>query len=112
MLYFAYGSNMDFEQMRKRCPSAITITKALLPDYRLAFTRFADSRGGGVADIVPSDDDVVEGVTYDIRDDDAASLDGHEGVSENCYRRMQVRVTLPAGEIIEMLFFHFFQVFF
>ena len=109
MLYFAYGSNMDFEQMRKRCPSAITITKAFLPNYRLAFTRFADSRGGGVADIVPSDGAAVEGVTYDISDEDVANLDCHEGVSEECYRRLQVRVTLPAGEIIEVFTYKAFE---
>lgn len=102
MLYFAYGSNMDFGQMRKRCPSAITITTASLRHHRLAFTRFAESRGGGVADIVPSDGDVVEGVIYEIKDDDAKRLDGYEGIGENYYQRLQVRPTLHAGEVIEV----------
>ena len=94
---------MDFEQMRKRCPSAITISTAKLPNHRLAFTRFAESRGGGVADIVPCEGDAVEGVIYEISDDDTARLDGYEGVAKDYYRRLQVRVTLPAGEIIEVL---------
>lgn len=103
MLYFAYGSNMDFGQMRKRCPSAITISTASLPDHQLAFTRFAESRRGGVADIVPCEGASVEGVIYEISDDDAAGLDGYEGVAEHSYKRLQVRITLPAGEIIEVL---------
>ena len=101
MLYFAYGSNMDFGQMRKRCPSAITITRASLLGHRLAFTRFSEERQGGVADAVQDRGSVVEGVVYEISDDDAARLDKCEGVSENCYKRIQVRITLPAGEIIE-----------
>ena len=102
MLYFAYGSNMDFGQMRKRCPSAITITTAKLPDHRLAFTRFAERRGGGVADIVPCQGDAVEGVIYEISEQDTARLDNYEGVAENYYKRLQVMATLPAGEVIEV----------
>ena len=30
MIYFAYGSNLDFTQMRKRCPSAQFIATARL----------------------------------------------------------------------------------
>ncbi|MBN1592074.1 MAG: gamma-glutamylcyclotransferase [Candidatus Coatesbacteria bacterium] len=102
MLYFAYGSNMDFEQMRKRCPSTITITKASLLNHRLAFTRFSDIRNGGVADVIPSETELVEGVTYDISDEDTVKLDVFENVAEGFYSRMDVRVTLPAGEIIEV----------
>lgn len=109
MLYFAYGSNMDFRQMRERCPSAITVTTAKLPNHRLAFTRVAESRGGGVADIVPSVGDVVEGVIYEISDDDATRLDDHEGVATNCYRRTHVNLTLPADEVIEAYTYKAFE---
>jgi len=101
MFYFAYGSNLDFEQMRKRCPSAVTISRATLPDHRLAFTRFSEARSGGVADIVPSPADRVQGALYDITEEDAARLDGFEGVSDGCYERITVKVTLLAGEVVE-----------
>ena len=39
MIYFAYGSNLDFVQMRSRCPSAQFVAVAKLPDHQLAFTR-------------------------------------------------------------------------
>ena len=56
MLYFAYGSNMLFDQMRERCPSSTFVCAAALDGYRLAFTRKATGanspwRGFGVADI-------------------------------------------------------------
>jgi hypothetical protein len=42
MLYFAYGSNMNWQQMQDRCPSARFFGVALLPDHKLAFTRESD----------------------------------------------------------------------
>ena len=101
MFYFAYGSNLEFEQMRKRCPSAVTISMAVLPEHRLAFTRFSEKRNGGVADIVSSQADEVQGALYDITDDDAVRLDEFEGVSDGCYERIAVKITLRAGEVLE-----------
>ena len=36
-LYFAYGSNMNLDQMDFRCPAAKAIGVVRLEDYRLAF---------------------------------------------------------------------------
>ena len=35
--YFAYGSNLHHEQMKKRCPNCRYIRKYILRDYQLAF---------------------------------------------------------------------------
>ncbi|MDY0002073.1 MAG: gamma-glutamylcyclotransferase family protein [Polyangia bacterium] len=37
VLYFAYGSNLDQAQMRRRCPTAAPIGPATLDGWRLAF---------------------------------------------------------------------------
>lgn len=79
MLYFAYGSNMDADQMKCRCPSAEFKCRAKLPDHRLAFTRKSSNRGCGVADVVPDEDKDVWGVVYDIDEQDVACLDRCEG---------------------------------
>ena len=34
--YFAYGSNMNLEQMKYRCPAAEVVENVRLEDYRLA----------------------------------------------------------------------------
>ena len=39
MLYSAYGSMMDFREMRQRCPSAQFVAVAKLLDHLLQFTR-------------------------------------------------------------------------
>ena len=73
-LYFAYGMNTNVEQMSVRCPTAMPMGKAILPDYRLEFKSYAT--------IVPSSGDTVEGVLWSITDADEASLDLLEGYPE------------------------------
>ena len=52
-LYFAYGSNLNEEQVFRRCPGARCYGPCTLPDYRLVFD--------GVADIIPARGAAVEG---------------------------------------------------
>lgn len=87
-LYFAYGSNLDPEQMRERCPGSSPIGPALLADHRLAFTHFSKRWQGGTADLIARPDRVVWGVTYDLGDDDLERLDRFEGG----YERIRLRV--------------------
>ena len=103
MLYFAYGSNMDPDQMKCRCPSAEFKCRAKLPEHRLAFTRKSSNRGCGVADVVPDEDKDVWGVVYEIDEQDVACLDRCEGYRpgrpehQNAYVR-QARKVLQEGE--------------
>lgn len=96
MLYFAYGSNLDWDQMRGRCPSAKFCAIAVLPDHRLAFTRRSKCRDCGVADVVPAKGHNVWGVVYEISEQDIGSLDKSEGYrpgrAENAYDRREHKV--------------------
>ena len=51
LYYFAYGSNMDWPQMRQRCPTARFAYVARLPDYRFAIVRHSRLRNCGTANI-------------------------------------------------------------
>jgi gamma-glutamylcyclotransferase (GGCT)/AIG2-like uncharacterized protein YtfP len=79
MLYFAYGSNMDWNQIQERCPSSRFIAIAVLPNHKLAFSRKSEERECGVADSLPEQGAEVWGVVYEIDDRDIGSLDYHEG---------------------------------
>lgn len=101
MLYFAYGSNMLFNQMRERCPTTAFVCIAALEGYRLAFTRKATGekslwRGYGVADVVPTVGSSVWGAVFQIDERDIGSLDRSEGYrpdrEKNAYRRVEVHV--------------------
>ena len=78
MLYFAYGSNMDWNQMWERCPSARFVGMALLPDHKLGFTRKSQRQNCGVADAVAIAGRNLWGA-YEIDELDVGSLDASEG---------------------------------
>lgn len=96
--YFAYGSNMQFKQMRERCSSASFLGIAKLPGYKLAFTRYSRQWEGGVADIVESNHTEVYGVIYTLTRKDLEKLDGYEGYFEtqaahlNSYNRREIDI--------------------
>ena len=96
MLNFAYGSNLDWGQMRERCPSARFVRIAVLPKHRLAFSRRSETRGCGVADVVADGDREVWGVVYEIDARDVGRLDASEGFrpgrAKNAYRREERHV--------------------
>jgi gamma-glutamylcyclotransferase (GGCT)/AIG2-like uncharacterized protein YtfP len=79
MLYFAYGSNMDWPQMRDRCPSAKFVTAAKLPNYRLKFDLKSNGRGCGVSNVEFDNAESVWGVVYEIPDTEIGLLDKREG---------------------------------
>lgn len=87
-LYFAYGSCMNLRDIRRTTPAEF-ISAATLFDYRLAFTRYSKGRRGGVADVVKSSGDYVEGVLFKIQD--LKALDAREG-APYCYKRQKVKV--------------------
>jgi cation transport regulator ChaC len=98
MLYFAYGSNMDEQRVKaaNRCPNSRFIFNAVLPGYRLVFTRHTDA-GTGQADVVPDPACFVWGVVYDITDSDRRQLDAREVVAGRTYRPKEVLVR-PHGD--------------
>jgi gamma-glutamylcyclotransferase len=79
MLYFAYGSNLDWPQMKLRCPFAKFVCRAKLPVHRLAFTLKSAKRDCGVADVLPDQVKDVWGVVYELPDNELINLDKREG---------------------------------
>lgn len=72
-LYMAYGSNLNKEQMRYRCPTARAVGSAMIYGHELVFR--------GVADIMKSKDPnmyIPVGI-WEIEPEDELSLDHYEG---------------------------------
>ncbi len=87
-LYFAYGSNMDEQQMASRCPGSRVVGLCTLDNMRFVL----DS--AGVASIVPQVGSRVSGVVWLVTKRDIKSLDRYEGVASGCYRKEHVTVTV------------------
>jgi len=96
--YFAFGSNLDLEQMSRRCPGSRTIGTAVLTDHRLTFPLYCDFWEGAVASVEPAPGRHVEGGLYELTDDDLAALDEYEDVEGGDYRRQRVTVYAADGQ--------------
>lgn len=75
MIYFAYGSNMDGQQMQSRTPGARVIGIGALQHYTLAFTRWSRSWNSATADILPEKGKQVYGVLFDLTPEDLKKMD-------------------------------------
>ena len=73
MLYFAYGSNLNLFQMKRRCKDSIFLKKINLKDFRLTFRSKYRA-----ADIEPKKNSIVSGGLFDISKSDEKKLDVYE----------------------------------
>ena len=99
MLYFAFGSNLDVEQMQRRCPDSTVAGRALLPGYRLEFSGTSRRwQGGGTCNIIPAAGSSVPGVLYQLSTEDFDALDRFEGAPGR-YRRHEIEVETDSGMV-------------
>ena len=99
-LYIAYGSNMNLEQMKRRCPGAEVIGTAFLENYRLLF------RGGSgcaVATIEPFIGGSVPLLAWRITPQDEAALDIYEGFPR-LYRKENLNIRLNGKPVSAMVY--------
>lgn len=81
-LYFAYGSNLWLNQMRRRCPRNTYVGTARLSEWKWIINT------AGYANVIPSQDNIVYGMIYTLTTDDETKLDGFEGVPHNYIKRI------------------------
>ena len=73
MLYFAYGSNLNHFQMKRRCKDSIFIKKYELKGFKLNFRSKYRA-----ADIEKSKNSLVPGALFEISKSDEKKLDVYE----------------------------------
>jgi gamma-glutamylcyclotransferase (GGCT)/AIG2-like uncharacterized protein YtfP len=73
MLYFAYGSNLNHFQMKRRCKNSIFLKKINLSNFRLTFRSKYRA-----ADIEPKKNSTVPGALFEISKSDEKKLDTYE----------------------------------
>ncbi len=71
MLYFAYGMNTNPREMSTRCPGARSLGRAQLINHSFRFAQHAD--------VEPIKGSYVDGVLWEINEDDLRALDNLEG---------------------------------
>ncbi len=98
-LYFAYGSNMSADAMRRRCPRAKPLGVARLERHRLAVMR----EGWLTAARDPRS--AVHGVLWDLALSDMPALDRYEGVAQGLYAKVAQPVVTPGGAKRALVYF-------
>ena len=88
-LIFGFGSNMDLAQIKSRCPSSELICRAKVLNKEIRYTRYSETRKGGVADMYDADGHQVYGLVISIDDKDLAHLDKIE-CDDNGYKRVEI----------------------
>jgi len=73
MLYFAYGSNLNHFQMKKRCKDSVFLKKINLTNFTLNFRSKYRA-----ADIEPKQNSIVPGALFEISKSDEKKLDIYE----------------------------------
>ena len=82
MLYFAYGSNLNHFQMKRRCKDSIFIKKINLKNFKLTFRSKYRA-----ADIEPKKGSIVPGGLFEISKSDEKKLDLYEDFP-NLYKKI------------------------
>ena len=88
--YLAYGSNLNKEQMARRCPDAKPVCAYIMMDYQPVFRR-------GYLTIEPKKGAIVPCGVWEISDDDERNLDRYEGYPR-FYRKERFHVMVPDPE--------------
>ena len=73
MLYFAYGSNLNHFQIKKRCKDSVFLKKINLTNFKLTFRSKYRA-----ADIEPKKNSIVQGALFEISKSDEKKLDVYE----------------------------------
>ena len=100
-LYYAYGSNLNIDQMALRAPEARALCRLKLPNWKLVFR--------GVADIAPEAGAHVEGGLWRITGADEAALDRYEGVTHGLYDKNYFHISIPNQDgthVVEKVLFY------
>jgi gamma-glutamylcyclotransferase (GGCT)/AIG2-like uncharacterized protein YtfP len=103
MFYFAYGSNLEPEQMSRRCPGHTVVGLGELRDHRLTFPLTSHDWGGGVASVSVAHGESVWGVVYELSAEQLTALDAYEhyvgpGDQHNLYDRETASVQLVRAD--------------
>lgn len=98
VLYFAYGSNMNKDQMNARCPQSKALAIAKLSEYRFLI----NSRG--VATVIPCSEHFVYGIIWVLSHGDEDTLDYYEGVKDKIYYKKEINVKVANDKVPTLIY--------
>ena len=99
--YFTYGSNMSVSRIIKRGINPYSGNTGILNGWELKFNKKASAGDWAFANIMKNKESSVEGIVFEITEEELNLLDKFEG-APNHYKREKVNV-LSKGELVECI---------
>lgn len=99
-LVFAYGSNLDPDQIDERCPSWKFFSRAKLPNHRMLFAGHSARWRGAVATFEHFNGAHTPGVIYRVNDLDLRILDSCEGHPHYYERQLATVITDTGARVL------------
>ena len=93
--YLAYGSNLNVQQMRFRCPDAKVVGTAEIPDYQLLFK---GSKTGSYLTIEKKKGGMVPVAVWAVSKRDELALDRYEGFP-NFYYKTEMELPVKCRKV-------------
>ena len=90
MLYFAYCTLLDFNEMRKYCPSAKPTGVMQLEGFKLCFATYSLSPSEGGCSLEKAPGKIMYGVLYEVSDNEMEVLDKASGLDKGYWTRTHV----------------------
>lgn len=81
--YIAYGSNLNVQQMRYRCPGARVVGTSVIKDYQLLYK---GSKTGSYLTIEKKKGGIVPVAVWEVSERNEKSLDAYEGYPSFYYK--------------------------
>ncbi len=98
-IYFAYGSNLNLEDMKLRCPTARLLGAGKAQGYHLSF------RGHNPEDsfltVTADAEQFVPIAAFEVFPDDIKALDDYEDVQNDIYRTETVTFPIEGHGLVE-----------
>ena len=98
--YIAYGSNLNVEQMRYRCPDARIVGTSVIPDYQLLFK---GSKTGSYLTIEKKRGGSVPVAVWAVSPRDELALDRYEGCP-NFYYKTDMQLTVGKKKLTAFVY--------
>jgi len=97
-VYFAYGTLLDINGMKKYCPSAEPLGVMSLKGYRMGFALCGADPAVGGCTLVEDAGNTMYGVLYSLPEKELADLDAASGVDKGLWATIKITLTNDMGQ--------------
>ena len=97
-VYFAYGTLLDINGMKKYCPSAEPLGVMSLKGYRMGFALCGGDPSVGGCTLAEDPGNTMYGVLYSLPAKELADLDAASGVDKGLWATIKITLTNDKGQ--------------